>query len=59
MADFGCAVNGIFMRKSLIGSPVYFSPEQLNHNFYGSKTDIWQLGVMAFEMLFGFAPFEK
>lgn len=59
IADFGCSVQTFFMRKSLIGSPLYFSPEQLNKGFYGSKIDIWQLGVITYEMIFGFAPFEK
>jgi serine/threonine protein kinase len=47
------------MRKSNIGSPAYLSPEQLNHHLYGKKVDIWAVGIMTYEMLFGVTPFDK
>jgi aurora kinase len=59
IGDFGCAVNGYCMRKSKIGSPAYLSPEQLNQNFYGKKIDIWSIGIITYEMLFGTTPFDK
>lgn len=46
------------MRKSQVGSLVYLSPEQVNENFYNEKIDIWSIGIMTFELLFGYAPFD-
>ena len=40
----------------MIGTPYYIAPEVLNKN-YGSKCDIWSLGVIAFMLLSGTAPF--
>lgn len=48
IGDFGCAVYSCCMRKSKIGSPAYLSPEQLNHNFYSNKIDIWSIGIMTY-----------
>ena len=47
------------MRKTIIGSPNYASPEQLYHHMYNNKVDIWSLGIMTFELLFGYSPYEK
>jgi serine/threonine protein kinase len=48
IGDFGCAVYGYCMRKSQICSPGYLSPEQLHHNIYGKKIDIWSIGIMTY-----------
>lgn len=53
------------MTKTMVGSPIYMAPEILkgikliNLGYtYSVKADIWSIGVVYFEMLFGFCPFE-
>lgn len=39
------------------GSPIYMSPELLNHQQYNSKSDLWSLGVILYELITGVPPF--
>ena len=59
LADFGFAQ---FMKeesysRSLRGSPLYMAPEILKNKFYDSKVDLWSVGVILHEVIFGYAPF--
>lgn len=45
------------MAKTFVGTPIYMSPQVLNQKQYTNKTDVWSLGVMFFELLFGRLPF--
>ncbi|XP_022097435.1 serine/threonine-protein kinase ULK3-like [Acanthaster planci] len=59
LADFGFA---LYMTEdvradSLRGSPLYMAPEIICEGRYDAKVDLWSVGVIMFECLFGHAPF--
>lgn len=43
---------------SQVGSPLYMSPQILRGESYSSKTDVWSLGVIWFQMIFGRTPWK-
>lgn len=58
LADFGCAVTGLYNQTFQIGSPLYTAPEIINGQIYDYRVDIWSIGVLAYEILVGMAPFQ-
>jgi aurora kinase len=62
LTDFGMAVRND-EREVIGGSPVYMSPEHLmawRHmtDDFDNKSDVYSLGVILFEMLLGYLPYE-
>ena len=49
--------NQINLNYSCVGTPYYVAPEVLYKQNYGKEIDWWSLGVIFFEMIFGYAPF--
>lgn len=45
------------MAKTCVGTPIYMSPQVLRQQSYTNKTDIWSLGVLYYELMFGKLPF--
>ncbi len=45
-------------QTSVVGSPAYISPEQVKAEAITPQTDIYSLGVMAYEILTGQLPFQ-
>ena len=62
IADFGFArfVNDFnyALLKSCVGSPLYMAPQLLLRKAYTTKCDVWSLGVIFYEMLFGDTPWK-
>ncbi|KAM3142202.1 hypothetical protein pb186bvf_005611 [Paramecium bursaria] len=60
LADFGFAkcVDNFKkdMMQSMVGTPLYMSPQILDHKRYNSKTDVWSIGFIFYEALFGKTP---
>lgn len=59
LADFGWATyqkNGE-ARSSISGTPLYMSPEMINNTGHETSHDLWNLGVLIYELLSGELPF--
>jgi len=55
--DFGLSkIFKVDLNSTILGSPLYMAPEVLNNNFYNSKADIWSIGVLLYEMVYGVPP---
>ena len=58
VADFGWATwlkEGEY-KDEVCGTPGYSSPQIMNMQRYGQKTDCWSLGVLAYELISGPLP---
>ncbi len=55
LADFGFATtpnSPPLLPNVNVGSPLYMCPQALKSNKYSEKSDIWALGISAFELLY-------
>eukprot|EP01028_Stygiella_incarcerata_P007214 TRINITY_DN296_c0_g3_i1.p1 TRINITY_DN296_c0_g3~~TRINITY_DN296_c0_g3_i1.p1 ORF type:complete len:595 (-),score=129.63 TRINITY_DN296_c0_g3_i1:105-1832(-) len=59
LADFGFAryIMPQSMAETVCGSPLYMAPEVLDTQKYDSKADLWSLGTILYEMVYGHCPF--
>ncbi|KAK3549180.1 hypothetical protein QTP70_034099 [Hemibagrus guttatus] len=59
LADFGFAqyMSPWDEQSSLRGSPLYMAPEIVCRRQYDARVDLWSVGVILYEALFGRAPF--
>jgi len=59
IADFGFArhLEPQSLANTMCGTPLYMAPEIFLRSNYNSKADLWSVGVILFEMVFGTTPF--
>jgi len=58
ITDFGFAKIVRKRTYTLCGTPQYIAPEIVLSKGHGKGVDWWALGILIFEMLVGFAPFD-
>ncbi|OQR93868.1 kinase [Thraustotheca clavata] len=60
LADFGLASHApppYNHRRTYCGTPEYMSPEIFCDESYTHSTDLWSMGILAYELLLGSTPF--
>jgi serine/threonine protein kinase len=60
LGDFGIArfITQLSYSGSIVGTPAYLSPEQIEGKKQDARSDIFSLGVLLYEMTTGERPFE-
>ncbi|GGY70410.1 hypothetical protein GCM10011613_13570 [Cellvibrio zantedeschiae] len=63
LSDFGVAKGIVGVSRmthvgTVVGTPHYMSPEQTRGQTVDSRSDLYSLGVLFFEMLTGFLPYQ-
>ncbi len=61
LADFGLAqrLSSEETRSSVRGSYLYMAPEILFRRKYDARVDLWSVGIILYECLFGKAPYKS
>jgi len=57
LADFGLAFDINTPMMSVSGTPEYMAPELILESRKSLESDIWAVGICAYEMIFGIPPF--
>ncbi|KAK7282706.1 hypothetical protein RIF29_11691 [Crotalaria pallida] len=58
IADFGWSVHTFNRRRTMCGTLDYLPPEMVESAEHDASVDIWSLGVLCYEFLYGVPPFE-
>lgn len=45
------------MTMTVLGTGLYMAPEVLQEKAYGRKADIWSIGILYYQMIFGEYPY--
>lgn len=61
LADFGFAqyFTSDETKSAMRGSPLYMAPEMVLSQRYDARVDLWSVGVILYECLFGKAPYKS
>ncbi|XP_038985233.1 serine/threonine-protein kinase Aurora-1-like isoform X3 [Phoenix dactylifera] len=58
IADFGWSVHTFNRRRTMCGTLDYLPPEMVESIEHDANVDVWSLGVLCYEFLYGVPPFE-
>ncbi len=58
ICDFGWSIHSPLLRETRCGTPLYSSPEIVQKQQYDNKIDIWNIGILTYELIYGKVPFE-
>ena len=59
LADFGFAIKTTTTLNDKIGTPLYVAPEIISNVEYDEKVDIWAMGILLYELYYGYNPFDS
>jgi serine/threonine protein kinase len=61
IADFGFSTehSNNILHETICGSPLYMAPEIIEKTAYNNQIDLWSIGMILYEMLYGEHPFEE
>tara|TARA_S200000501_G_C20572183_1_gene633442 strand:- start:73 stop:771 length:699 start_codon:yes stop_codon:yes gene_type:complete len=61
IADFGLSKENIYDTYINIycGSPLYMAPELIGKQEFIKQSDLWSIGLILYEMIYGIHPFKK
>jgi len=61
LADFGLSViidGESQLLNTMCGSPLYMSPEIIEHQKYTAKSDLWSIGVILYQLIYHKHPYD-
>ncbi len=60
IADFGFAkiIKTPLLKEKICGSPLYMAPEIMNNDVYNNQADLWSVGIILYEMIYGIHPYK-